>query len=476
MGNKAYDIAIIGGGFSGLVAAGILKDHDLDILIIDETNRLGGQYLKTHPIHSDTETKHSSLQEIISQQAENIENHRVRIMTHTRVLEINDRRHMLLEYDLKEMFSLTPEIILVASGAREKFIPFKGWTLPGVISTGAVQMLIKGSGVIPAEDMIIGGSGLFLYTVAADVIHCGGKVSNIFDENAVTRKMGFVKHFIAHREKLKEGLGQAMRILFSPTRMRHRYRIVEARGANKLEEISVARVDGTGAVIPDSEKVYPCDCLAVGNGFAANIELGVLAGCHPEYDPDKGGWTIATDENLETNIPGIFAAGEIIGIGGALKSATEGKLAALSILHKLGKISGSQYQDETRSLRKERTRHLRFGTAFNAMTQMTSEKINSISDDTILCRCEDITMGQVKEAIASGCRTPVAVKRAIRTGMGICQGRICTPVLYEIISAFTRTPVNELKPLSVRGPVKAVPLEVLAKPISSLKPGTPDLS
>ena len=162
MKNKAYDIAIVGGGFSGLVAAGILKDHDLDILIIDETHRLGGQYLKTHPIDPDTGIELNSLQEIAFQQSEKIENDRVKIMTHTQVLEINDRRDMLLEHDLKEMFSLTPEIILLAPGAREKFVPFKGWTLPGVISTGAVQMLMKGSGVLPAEDMIIGGSGLFL--------------------------------------------------------------------------------------------------------------------------------------------------------------------------------------------------------------------------------------------------------------------------------------------------------------------------
>ena len=96
--------------------------------------------------------------------------------------------------------------------------------------------------------------------------------------------------------------------------------------------------------------------------------------------------------------------------------------------------------------------------------------VQSISDDTILCRCEDITMGEVKETIASGCRTPVAIKRALRTGMGICQGRICSPLLYDIIGAFTLTPINELKPLTIRGPVKAVPLEVLAKPVSHLRP------
>jgi len=350
--NKEYDVAIIGGGFSGLVAAGILKDHDLDILIIDEYNRLGGQYLKTHPILSNPDIERNSFQEIGFRQIENIEGGRVKIMTRTRVLEINDRRELLLEHDLDQLFALTPEIILLAAGAREKFVPFKGWTLPGVISTGAVQIMMKGSGVIPAEDMIIGGSGLFLYTVASEVIANGGRVSTIYDENSRMQKMSFTKNIIGQGEKLKEGFGQAARILFSPTRMRHRYRIVEARGEDQLEEISVAKVDRLGAVIPESERVQPCECLAVGNGFAANIELGLLAGCSPEYDADKGGWVIATAENFETSVPEVFAAGEITGVGGALKSITEGKLAAFSILNKLGKIDESQYADETRSIRK----------------------------------------------------------------------------------------------------------------------------
>ena len=122
---KAYDIAVIGGGFSGLVAAGILKDHDLDILVIDETNRLGGQYLKTHPIHLNSDTERDALQAIGFQGIRNIEDGRVKTMTRTRVLEINDQKALLLEHDLQQLFALTPEIILLAAGAREKFIPFK---------------------------------------------------------------------------------------------------------------------------------------------------------------------------------------------------------------------------------------------------------------------------------------------------------------------------------------------------------------
>lgn len=467
---KEYDVAIVGAGFSGLVAAGILTEHDLDILLVEESDRLGGLYLRTHPTGGGSARNLNALQQAGLEQMDLLESSRVNVMTGTRVLGINDNKELLLEEDLQQLHTLTPEIILLATGAREKFVPFKGWTLPGVISTGAAQIMLKGSGVLPAENLVIGGSGLFLYTVAADVISHGGRVTNIFDESSITQKMGIVRRLFGQRDKLKEGMGQLLRITFSRARIRHRYRIIEACGDKQLEAVRVAKIDPSGLPVLGSESVYPCECLAMGNGFSANIELGLLAGCRPEYDARMGGWIISTDENLETSVNGIYAAGEITGVGGALKSIAEGRLAAYSILHKLGRIDDQQYQDVFMPLKKERRKHRRFARRFNALGNVSQNAVKSIPDDTILCRCEDITVGEFKDAVAAGCRSPVAVKRALRTGMGICQGRICGPILSELIGAYTETPVEDQTPLSVRGPVKAVPLEVLAKPISRLRP------
>ncbi len=470
MKSKEFDVAIVGAGFSGLIAAGILKDHDLDILIIEEGDRPGGQYIRTHPPASGAGNNLNDLQKIGFEQLKRLKNSRVNLMTRTRVLGINDDKALLLEEDLDRLHALTPKIVLLATGARERFVPLKGWTLPGVISTGAAQIMLKGSGVLPAETMVIGGSGLFLYTVAADVISHGGRVTNLFDESSMARKMGMILRLLGHRDKLKEGMGQLFRIVFSRTRLRHRYRIIEACGDRQLEAVRVARIDPDGLPSPKMESVYPCECLAIGNGFSANIELGLLAGCRPGYDAEMGGWIITTDENLETSVSGIYAAGEITGVGGARKSITEGSLAAYSILHKLERIDDQQYQDAVIPLKKERRKHLLFARRFNGLSNVSQSTIRSIPDDTILCRCEDISMGEVKDAISGGCRTPVAVKRALRTGMGICQGRICGPILSELIGAYTATPVEKQTPLSVRWPVKAVPLEVLAKPILKLRP------
>ncbi len=467
---KEYDIAIVGAGFSGLAAANILSEHDLDILLIEESDRSGGLYLRTHPLGGGEAQNHNDLQKLGVEQMARLESSRVRLMTRTRVLGINDDKELLLEEDLERLYTLMPKIVILATGARERFVPFKGWTLPGVISTGAAQIMLKGSGVLPTENMMIAGSGLFLYTVAADVVSRGGRVESIFDESSVIQKMGMLGSLLGQRDKLKEGVGQLIRIAFSRTRIRHRYRILEACGDSRLEAVRAAKIDPDGLPIPGSESVYPCECLAVGNGFSANIELGLLAGCRPEYDPYMGGWIITTDKTLETSVNGIYAAGEVTGIGGALKSIVDGKLAAYAILHRFGIIDAQRYQDLVLPLKKEGSRHHLFARRFNALSNVSRNALKSIPDETILCRCEDITVGEVKDAIATGCRTPVAVKRALRTGMGICQGRICGPILSELIGACTTTPVEAQTPLSIRGPVKAVPLEVLAKPISRLRP------
>jgi len=470
MKHKEYDIAIIGAGFSGLVAAGILKEHDLDVLLVEESGHPGGQYLRTHPLGRDDEKNLNALQRAGLEQIQSLKGGRVNLMTETRVLGIDENKELLLEQNLEHLFTLRPEIVLLATGAREKFVPFKGWTLPGVISTGALQIMLKGSGVLPAEAIIIGGSGLFLYTVAADVIRHGGRVSAVFDENSAMQKMGFVTGLMGQTDKLREGMGQLFKIAFSRTKIRHRYRIIKACGEKQIEAVRVAKIDPGGRAVLGSESEFPCACLAIGNGFAANIELGLLAGCKSGYEADLGGWIITTDENLETTVAGIFAAGETTGIGGAVKSIAEGKLAAYSILHKLEKIDEDQYREQTTPFQKERRRHQQFACRFNALGNVTETAIESITDDTILCRCEDITVGEVKEAVDKGCKTLVAVKRALRTGMGICQGRTCGPVLSRLIGACTGTPVEEQTPLSIRWPVKPVPLDVLAKPISRLYP------
>jgi len=467
MNHKTIDIVIVGGGFSGVLAAKILADHALNVLVIDENINLGGQFLRSYPNQSATESL-SPLKRFGLQSIKALDQKRIRIMTRTEVLGITAEREMLIRQVGKKLFTARPRAVLLATGAREKFIPFKGWTLPGVISTGATQILLKGSRVLPSNKILIGGAGIFPYAVASEILMNNGQVMGILDQNRLVEKMAFAAGLFHEKSKIGEGNRYLAKLIVYRTPIKFGVRIMEAHGEKGLEGVLTAKVDRNGRSLPGSEKVYSCDCLAVGYGFVANIELAQLAGCRLEYDASRGGWIVGVTGDLQTSVDGIFAAGEITGVAGATKSVTEGKLAALAILLKLGKISREAFISHSGRLKKARKRQRRFGSYFNRLHKTPQEIIRSIADETIVCRCEDITMGEIKTAISNGCATPDAVKKAVRSGMGICQGRTCSPMIHAVIAARLGTPADQLTPLSVRTPLKAVPLKELAGPISAL--------
>lgn len=467
MRHKTIDIVIVGGGFSGVLAAKILAAHALDVLLVDENIKLGGQFLRSHPDQTAAESL-SRLKRFGLQSIKALDEKRIRIMTRTEVLGITAEREMLIRQVGQKLFTVKPQVVLLATGAREKYIPFKGWTLPGVISTGATQILLKSSGVLPANKILIGGAGIFPYAVASEILMHNGQVIGILDQNRLAEKMAFAPGFFHEKSKIGEGIRYLARLIVRRTPVRFGVRIMEARGEKRLEEVLTVKVDRNGRRLPGSEKVYPCDCLAVGYGFVANIELAQLAGCRLEYDASQGGWIVGVTEDLETSVDGIFAAGEITGIAGATKSITEGKLAALTILFKLGKIRRDAIMAQSAVLKKARKHHCRFGSYFNRLHKIPQEMIRSIADETIVCRCEDITMGEIKTAVSSGSVTPDVLKKTVRTGMGICQGRTCSPMIQAVMAAHSGTPADQLSPLSVRTPLKAVPLKDLAGPISEL--------
>ena len=465
---KTYDIVIVGGGFSGILAANILAKHALNVLIVDENINLGGQFLRHHPNQNGATKAPSRLKRLGLQSIKALDPKRIRIMARTEVMGIAGESELFICEAGKRLHTVKPDALLLATGAREKFVPFKGWTLPGVISTGASQILLKGSRVLASEEILIGGAGIFPYAVASEILMENGRVRAVLDQNRLSEKVAIGGGLLLEKSKIGDGIRTMTKLIQSRTPVRFGVRILEARGQKRLEEVLTVKIDRNGQVLPGSETVYPAECLAIGYGFVANIELAQLAGCRLEYDANQGGWIVWVAEDLETSVAGIFAAGEITGIAGATKSITEGKLAALAILLKLRKINSDTFLARSSKLKKMSKRHLRFGKYFNAQHTVPNEIIRSIDDETIVCRCEDITMGEIKTAVRNGCATADAVKKAVRTGMGICQGRTCAPIIYESIAVFKRTPADHISPFSVRTPLKAVPLKALADPISEL--------
>jgi D-hydroxyproline dehydrogenase subunit alpha len=459
-----YNIVIIGSGFSGIVAADILADYNLNILLVDENFHIGGQLLRKIPtLLGDLSSFHPDyVKKIGFKFVESVKQRKITILNKTCVVGIYPDNRLMLEVERKEIIEVSYDILLFATGARERFLPFKGWTLPGVFSTGMVQVLIKSSGVLPAKKMLVGGSGLFLFSVAYEFLKNKGKVIAVLEQSGMLDKIKMVPALFHQWSKAAEGAKFLSRIYLSGVPVRYGRKIIEARGNDCVEEVVTGKVDENGKLIEGSEKIYKTDALAVGYGFVPNIEGPQLAGCDLEFSSSKGGWIVKVNDLLETSVPNVLAAGEITGVGGGLKSINEGKIAALTILKKLVKISEYDFNSEFKKLYSEHKHHMQFVHFFNSLYQIPQNAFLNIPDDTIVCRCEDLTMGDIKKSIAAGYKTPKALKTGTRVSMGNCQGRTCGPVVYDILAAFTNQSPGETGLFHSRPPLKPISIEALA--------------
>ena len=254
-----------------------------------------------------------------------------------------------------------------------------------------------------------------------------------------------------------------MRLFVSRTPVLHSRKVLEAQGDKVLEKVVVAEMTRDGHVIQGSERTFAVDCLAVGYGFVPNLELAMLAGCEIEHDRAKGGWIVRVDDNLQSSVPSIFAAGELTGIAGADKSVIEGSLAGLAIADKLGvKDANSNDRREISRLQQRRQREMVFGALLNDLSQPLPGMISDLPDSVIICRCEDIDLGLIRKQIRNGSVSLDAIKKATNSGMGKCQGRICGPIIQQILGVYAQGVNKDFQPYTVRNPIKPVPLSALA--------------
>jgi len=461
---QKFDVVIVGSGFSGIVAAGLLADYNLNVLMVDENLHLGGQLLRKIPEKlGELSAYHPDhVKKIGFAFLESVKKKKIVIMNRTCLVGVFPNNRLMLESERKELLDVSYQLLLFATGARERYLPFKGWTLPGVYSTGMAQVLMKSSGVLPAKKMVIAGSGLFLFSVAYEFLKNKGKVPAILELTGMMNKVKLLPQMIHQLPKFVEGGKFLSKIYLSGVGVKYRRKIVEARGNGCVEEVVVGKTDSNGKLKQGTEKIYKTDALAVGYGFTANIEGPQAAGCKLVYSDSLGGWIVEVNDGMETSVQNVLAAGEITGIGGALKSINEGKIAALTMLHTFEKINDDEYNRQLKELTIERGRHLVFTHYFNSLYKIPGPAILEIPDDTIVCRCEDISMGDIKEGIADGYDNPRALKNGMRVSMGNCQGRTCGPVVYDIIAAVTGKAPEISGIFNVRPPMKPVAITALA--------------
>lgn len=324
--------------------------------------------------------------------------------------------------------------LVIATGAFDRSLPFPGWDLPGVMTVGGLQALLKAGDVAAGQRVAIGGTGPFLLPVAAALASRGSTVVGVFEANQPLRWLRELPSVARNVVKLGEGAGYAATLLRHRVPVRPRTMIVAAHGTDRVEAVSVARLDRSGHPVRGRVRRYEVDAVGVGWGFTPQLDLAVTLGLRRVRDVG-GTQVVAVDELHRTSREGIYSAGEACGVAGADLALVEGRLAARGVSAGLGDSDAASHRGDFGAadltvMAVERdlasAQRLRgFGDAIMRAHPVPAGWADGLDDDTVICRCEEVPFAAVREAIEEGATDARQVKQLTRTGMGWCQGRVC---------------------------------------------------
>ncbi|WP_416977423.1 FAD-dependent oxidoreductase [Streptomyces sp. T028] len=361
--------------------------------------------------------------------------------------------HALLGPDQRESVALQADGVLLATGGYEKALPFPGWTLPGVVTAGGAQALLKDGLALPGRTVVVAGTGPLLLPVATGLAAAGAKVAALVESADPREFVRRARSLAGAPAKLVEGAGYAAQLLGHGVSVMVRHTVLEAHGSERLESVTVAALDSEGRPVPGSERRVRCDALAVSHGLLPHTDLADGLGCGLD------GPAVRVDDEQRTDVPGVWAAGETTGIGGAALSLAEGHIAGRSAAARLRGTTPDPggWAPAART----RTRLRAFFAGLDGAYAPAAHWAEQVTDETVVCRCEEVSAGAVREAVGSlGAGDLRTVKLLTRAGMGWCQGRMCEPGVAGVTGC-APAPARRLL-------ARPVPLGVLAAPTEPL--------
>jgi NADPH-dependent 2,4-dienoyl-CoA reductase/sulfur reductase-like enzyme len=384
-----FDVVVIGAGPAGLNAARAGAQAGARVALVDDNPRVGGQVWRQGPRHA----PQAPLREV----HEALQAHsNVTVFSSARVVAPLAACALLLESLEHGGMCVGYDQLILATGARELLLPFAGWTLPGVTGAGALQALIKGGTSVRGERIVIAGSGPLLLASLATARAAGAQVVAVVEQASAASLARFAASLLATPSKLLQA-AQLTRG-FAGLRYWTGSVVREARGAGRVEQVTIRR--------GEHEVTLACDRVACGYGLVPNVTLAQALGCALD---ERG--AVKVDDRQRTSVAGVLAAGECTGIGGMELARVEGEIA--------GRVA-SEASPELNALHMQRSRWQRFARHV-ADTFALGEAARALPPgDTLLCRCEDVTLGEVRVF-----RDWRDAKLHTRCGMGACQGRIC---------------------------------------------------
>lgn len=455
---EKYDLLIVGAGPAGMHAAIQARVHGLRVLVVDDQPAPGGQIWRGVERSAGKATG-AILGEDYQAGVPVVRDFRACGADYrpgTQVWQIEAGWRVYMTHERKASV-VQAHNVLLATGAQERPAPFPGWTLPGVMTVGAAQILLKTSGQVPDQPVWIAGSGPLALVYIKQLLQAGGRVAGWLDT--------------APEQNWRRGLPYCLSALGSWRELRKGYRWMQAlRQANVAiyRGVTYIRAEGDGCLSQlvfqsagGGQQCVPARQLLVHEGIVPSIHMTRALECRLDWQPNQHCFSPQTDKWGHASRAGVFIAGDGAGIAGARAACLRGRLAALGVARYMGRLDDAQADSLAFPIRRQLARELALRQLLEAMYPPRAN-VASPSDDTIVCRCEELTAGDIRAYAGQGQPGPNQLKSFTRAGMGPCQGRQCGYTITNILAEAQQRSVEQVGFYRIRPPLKPLTLGEMA--------------
>jgi thioredoxin reductase/bacterioferritin-associated ferredoxin len=437
MEEEQVDVAVVGGGPAGMAAAVAARRAGASVVVIDEYAAPGGQIWRRR-YDEVGEDAPRSLPPAARERCRELVASGAMLIAGASVWGAPEPGVLLLTGAPSRVRA---RAVVLATGAYDRPVAFPGWTLPGVMTAGGAQALSKGQGVLPGRRVLLAGAGPFLLPVAAQLEAGGADVVAVAE---ATRRRDWLRagpRMASHPARLVDYARYRTRV----RTIAWGHVIVRAEGDDRVRSATIAEA-GADWAPSGRERTFEVDAVCTAYGFAPSVELARALGCELREDG------VAHDQDMQTSVAGVYVAGEVSGIGGADLAVVEGELAGYAAAHAAAGGNGGRSRDVA-PLRARRAKLADFAGILADLFDPRPGLLGLAQPDTVLCRCEDVTAGEIDAAADGGATTMSALKIVTRCGQGSCQGRTCERLVCERLPEPAR--------FSTRAPIRPIALSVL---------------
>ena len=457
-------VIIVGAGPAGIRCAQTVVAAGVRPIVIDESRRDGGQIYRRQP---ETFTRsYATLYGTEAPRAEAI--HRsfealraqIEYMPETLAWNVAEG-HLYTIHDGRET-TLPFDALVLCTGATDRLMPMKGWHLAGTYSLGGAQVALKSQACSIGKRVTFVGTGALLYLVAAQYVKAGAEVAAVLDTSPWSLRVAALPKLLAAPAALWNGVRL--------TRVLRRAGVPVFTGVEPLEIAGSADAGVNGLSFKDARGELcklECDAVAMGYHLRPETQLADLAGCEFRFDTHTRQWLPHADADGRGSVRGVYLAGDGARVLGANAAEMSGRIAALAVLQDLG-VSPSGISESAAPLtrmHRARAKLERFGQGLAQAFPWPAQQAARLSDDTIVCRCESVSAGELRKVVLqTGASEANRAKAFSRVGMGRCQGRYCGHAAAEIIAEAANVPLEQVGRLRGQAPVKPLPIRITAKP------------